>query len=304
MQYREGCAEMNDKQIKAFISVAECGSFSAAARKQYISPQAIIQQIDLLENEVGVQLIYRTHRGVSLTPAGAQFCQQALRLTREMDALLEQLRSADKKTLRIGLFDMSKMMECVCDSFSAAHPHIVQEYSMILPEDWLSALKSLLSGELDVFEHAEVPEVYHNGIDFVPLIRSRCVCAVLSTHPLASRRIIEPHDLSGMRIGIHDEGLVPGLRAFLETNVPNSILINGTKGPVSAFDICKSGGVFLMTEDFGQKFRPLRIIPFNCPLTCTYGLAFKANPSPLVRLFIDNARACFAADGSAAETAL
>jgi len=116
---------------------------------------------------------------------------------------------------------------------------------------------------------------------------------VRSTHPLASREIIEPHDLSGLRIGIHDKRLVPGLHAFLEANAPNSILINGTKGPVSAFDTCKGGGVFLMTEDFGQKLRPFRIIPFNCPLTCTYGLAFKANPSPLVQMYINSAKELF-----------
>lgn len=282
---------MNDKQIAAFISVAECGSFSAAARKQYISPQAMIQQIDLLEREVGVQLLHRTHRGVTLTRSGNRFYQGMLLLSEEMRTLLEEIRSTDKKNLRIGVFDMSKMMDHVCESFSVRHPDISQEYTMVPPEAWLDMLRALRRGELDIFEHAEVPEVYENGLDFVPLIKSRNVCALHSTHPLARKKQILPEDLSGMCIGIHDETLVPGLRAFLETHAPGSVLINGDKGPLSAFDICRNGGVFLMSEEFAQKFRPLRIIPFDCPLTCTYGIVFRKNPSPLVQLFIDNAKA-------------
>ena len=282
---------MNDKQIAAFISVAECGSFSAAARKQYISPQAMIQQIDLLEKEVGVQLLNRTHRGVTLTRSGNRFYQGMLLLSEEMQTLLDEIRSADKKCLRIGVFDMSKMMDHVCESFSVRYPDISQEYTMVPPEAWLDMLRALRRGELDIFEHAEVPEVYENGLDFVPLLKSRNVCALHSTHPLARKMQILPNDLSGMCVGIHDETLVPGLRAFLETHAPGSVLINGDKGPLSAFDICRNGGVFLMSEEFAQKFRPLRILPFDCPLTCTYGIVFKENPSPLVQLFIDNAKA-------------
>ena len=284
---------MNDKQIAAFISVAECGSFSAAARRQYISPQAMIQQIDTLEREVGVTLLNRTHRGVTLTQSGRTFYQGMVHLTDELNALLDDIRSDSKKSLRIGVFDMSKMMDRVCESFSINHPDISQEYTMVQPEAWLDALRSLHSGDLDILEHVEVPEVYENGLNFAPLIKSRNVCALHSTHPLAKKKIIQPQDLSGMRIGIHDETLVPGLRAFLEAHAPGSSLINGDKGPLSAFDICKNGGVFLMSEDFAQKVRPLRTLAFNCPLTSTYGIVFKKNPSPLVQLFIDNAKAQF-----------
>lgn len=284
---------MNDKQIAAFISVADCGSFSAAARKQYISPQAIIQQIDLLEREVGVPLLNRTHRGVTLTLSGRKFYQGMLRLTDELNALLDEIRTDSKKSLRIGVFDMSKMMDRVCESFSINHPDIAQEYTMVQPEAWLDALKTLHSGDLDIFEHAEVPEVYEDGLDFIPLIKSRNVCALHSAHPLAKKTLIRPEDLAGMCIGIHNENLVPGLRSFLNTHAPGSILTNGDKGPLSAFDICKDGGVFLMSEEFSQKFRPLRVLPFDCPLTCTYGIVFKRNPSPLIQLFIDNAKAQF-----------
>jgi DNA-binding transcriptional LysR family regulator len=55
---------VNDRQLKSFISVAESGSFSKAAKQNYISVPAIIAQIDLLEEETGIELFIRTNHGI------------------------------------------------------------------------------------------------------------------------------------------------------------------------------------------------------------------------------------------------
>lgn len=284
---------MNDKQVAAFLSVAECGSFSRAARRQYISPQAMIQQIDLLEKEVGVRLLHRTHRGVTLTDAGVQFYQGMLRISSDVRALLEQIRSAESCRLRIGVFDMSQMMARVCESFSALHPEIAQEYIMISPEAWMDELQQLHAGQLDILEHTDVPQVHENGLDFVPVMQDEIICALHAAHPLAKKDMIFPEDLAHLRIGIHDVACVPGLQPLLSDRAPGSELIDGNKGPLSAFDICKSGGVFLSSKSFSVKYRPLRVLPFRCDLAWTYGLVFKKDPRPLVQLFIENARAQF-----------
>ena len=52
---------MNDTHLESFITVADCGSISKAAKKLYISPQALSQQIE------------RSTRGVTLTEAGRVF---------------------------------------------------------------------------------------------------------------------------------------------------------------------------------------------------------------------------------------
>ncbi len=284
---------MNDRQIVSFLSVAECGSFSRAARNQYISPQAIIQQVDLLEKEVGVRLLIRSHHGVTLTEEGKQFYRGMLRISSDIRALLEQIRHTNARRLRIGVFDMSQMMAAICERFSAIHPEIAQEYVMVPPEDWMDALKLLHTGQLDVFEHAEVPQLYEDGLDFIPLKRDRFVCVMHTTHPLARKDDIVPEDLARLRIGIHDISCVPALQALLQARAPGSELISGNRGPLSAFDICKNGGVFLTSKSFCEKYRPLRTLPFQCDLYWTYGIAFRQNPGPLVTRFIDNAKALF-----------
>lgn len=54
-------------QLETFLCVAESGSFNKAAEKLFISPPAVIKQINLLEENLGLQLFLRTHRGIQLT---------------------------------------------------------------------------------------------------------------------------------------------------------------------------------------------------------------------------------------------
>lgn len=69
------------KQIRYFQAVVRCNSFTEAAEECFISQSAISQQIQALENELGVKLLTRKNRKFSLTPAGEYFYQKSLVLT-------------------------------------------------------------------------------------------------------------------------------------------------------------------------------------------------------------------------------
>lgn len=64
---------MYNPAIDTFIRVAELGSFSKAAEESYISPSAVIQQINHLEGTLNVRLFVRSKKGVTLTQAGEYF---------------------------------------------------------------------------------------------------------------------------------------------------------------------------------------------------------------------------------------
>lgn len=57
---------MYNHQLDTFIVVADSGSFNKAAEALFISPPAVIKQINLLEDSLGVRLFTRTHSGISL----------------------------------------------------------------------------------------------------------------------------------------------------------------------------------------------------------------------------------------------
>ncbi|MBV4492730.1 LysR family transcriptional regulator [Pseudomonas oryzicola] len=83
------------RQLRYFVEIAECGSFSAAAERLYIAQSALSRQIKELEQQLGTTLFERTARLPRLTPAGQAFLQRARRL-------LADLAQAERMTRDIG----------------------------------------------------------------------------------------------------------------------------------------------------------------------------------------------------------
>lgn len=94
---KDGEKKVYNPQLDTFIRVADAGSFNRAAEESFITPTAVIKQINLLEAELGVRLFDRSHRGLSLTPAGKslyrdakyviQYCRDSV--TRAKNAMCE-----------------------------------------------------------------------------------------------------------------------------------------------------------------------------------------------------------------------
>jgi len=58
--------------LDVFITVSDCGSFSKAAQKLFLSTPGVMKEVDRLENQLGLVLFDRNNRGVTLTAAGAE----------------------------------------------------------------------------------------------------------------------------------------------------------------------------------------------------------------------------------------
>ena len=102
--------QMYNPRLETFLRVADAGSFNKAAEESYITPTAVIKQINLLEESLGVRLFERTHRGLTLTKAGhslyqdtkyiIQYCRDSV--TRAKNAMQE-----DRNVIRIGTSPMT-----------------------------------------------------------------------------------------------------------------------------------------------------------------------------------------------------
>ena len=67
---------MNFSQIETVFAVAHAGSFSKAAKKMGLAPQSLMQQVALVERELGVDLFKRSSQGVEPTEPGAIFLEK------------------------------------------------------------------------------------------------------------------------------------------------------------------------------------------------------------------------------------
>ena len=117
------------RQMRYFAAVADCGSFTEAAARCYISQSAISQQIRALEQELGTPLIHRENRRFSLTPAGELFYPRCKQLLKEADDLVQEMRSIAAGSgahLRIGYlrcYSGLELSQAVAD-FSLCCPEV------------------------------------------------------------------------------------------------------------------------------------------------------------------------------------
>lgn len=91
-------------QIRAFVRVAERASFSAVARDLQVTQSAVSKAISALEKNLGVRLVSRSTRSVSLTEAGRRYyerCRQILSDLDEADTAVSDLNSGTMGTLSI-----------------------------------------------------------------------------------------------------------------------------------------------------------------------------------------------------------
>ena len=78
--------------LRSFLAVADERSISSAARHLFMSQQTLSEQIRQLEKAVGVPLLLRGPRGVTLTAAGERLAAGAAAVAAELDALVDEVR--------------------------------------------------------------------------------------------------------------------------------------------------------------------------------------------------------------------
>ena len=100
---------VNLELYRVFYMVAKCGSLTRAAEELYISQPAVSPSRQQLENQLGVPLFKRTHRGMELSENGGklifQEVEQALELFNQAENRIEQTKTEATGTLRIGASD-------------------------------------------------------------------------------------------------------------------------------------------------------------------------------------------------------
>jgi len=105
--HEEGKSGMSLKKYEAFVRTVELGSLTKAAEAMGSTQSRISHVLSALEEEYGFVLLRRNRSGVRLTEAGEMVLpkmQEILQKDRELTELVEDIRSADAGTVRLGAF--------------------------------------------------------------------------------------------------------------------------------------------------------------------------------------------------------
>ncbi|MCW2588218.1 MAG: Transcriptional regulator, LysR family [Mycobacterium sp.] len=185
-------------RLSCFIAVAEELHFGRAAERLHMTQPPLSRQIQQIEGELGVQLIDRTTRSVTLTPAGVAFLPDARRI-------LQLAEGAAMTVRRVPAGDLGTVVV----GFTAASAHVVLPLLLEAAREKLPDVKlelremvtsvqleGLLNGELDL--GMARPPVKRPGLVSRPLLHEQLIAALPMGHPLADLgRQLTLNDLDG-----------------------------------------------------------------------------------------------------------
>ncbi len=200
-------ATMEIRQLKAFIAIAETGTFTAGAARVHITQAAISMQLKQLEQEIGAPLFIRAPRRVILTEAGEALLERARAILREHDAALAEvaeLAGAEHGRLRIG--SASAMVAAdplprLLKELRARHPRADVSISSGTSE---LLVRQILAGDLDV-AFVSLP-VETRGILTEVLSRDELVAIASPRHKLAKQRVVSAAALAKEKLILGEKG--------------------------------------------------------------------------------------------------
>lgn len=195
---------MTLQQLKYAVTVAECGTISAAAEKLFISQPSLTTAIRELESEMGVTIFSRTNRGVIVSREGEEFLGYARQILSQAQLLQERFSGREQGEKRFAVSSQhfnftvlafSRLVQNFRGPRYSFHFRETTTYEVL--ED-VSQLRSEV-GILALNEDNErfLRRMFGKlGLEFTELKRVQAELFVSAEHPLAGRRFVTVEDVS------------------------------------------------------------------------------------------------------------
>lgn len=292
---------MYNPLLDTFLTVIDCKSFSKASDKLYISPTAVMKQMNSLETHLNLKLTKRTPLGIELTPAGKVIYRDAKFIKDYSKKSIAAAIKAEEKydtTFCVGtsLLNPAKPFMDLWYSVNKEFP----EYKLhLVPfeddhEGILSEIKSL-GRKFDFLIGVCDSKAWLSLCNFLPLGRYRKMIAVSREHRLSDKKVLDITDLYGetlMMVSEGDSGVNDFIRNDIRKNHPQ-IKIEDTPQfyDLSVFNRCAETGNVLLTIECWRDVHPgIVSIPVNWDYSIPYGLLYTLDAPDDIKKFVKAAQ--------------
>lgn len=292
---------MYNPHLETFLRVADAGSFNKAAEEAYITPTAVIKQINLLEDSLGVKLFDRTHRGLILTKAGRSLYQDAkyiIQYCRDSVTRAKNAMQEDINVIRIGSSPMTpaRLLMQLWPKIQERCPDI--KFQIIPFENTPENAREILGNlgkNIDVvggiFDETMLDLRRCAGLE---LSREPFCCAVSIHHKLAAKDKLQVCDLYGENLLLMHRGwsrYVDELRDDLWKNHDQINIIDFDFYNMNVFNRCENSNDVLLAFPGWANVHPLlKVIPVEWEHSIPYGLLHAKQPSETVSKFLTAAK--------------
>jgi DNA-binding transcriptional LysR family regulator len=296
-----GEAELEFRQLRYFVAVAEELHFGRAASRMYISQPALSQAIAGLERTLDVQLFARTRQNVELTAAGAELLRNARGLLADRDAVVAGVRRVDRGesgVIRLGVAVLAEPeVAPAFGAFTTHYPELLLDRTSAVSERLLA---SLARRDLHAAVVHQVPALATvDGIEWEGIRSGRLAVLVSQNSDLAERDSATLAELSGQTFLIGPRELAPSAFEGMQTMCRT---YGGFEPELREFStlgadwrpVVSGEAVALMAEGAARASEPEGAItvPIDPPPQCLIALAWRGgNGMPQVGRFLDFMRA-------------
>lgn len=288
---------MYNPQLETFLRVADAGSFNKAAEEIFITPTAIIKQINLLEASLDVKLFERTHRGLILTKAGKSLYQDTkyiIQYCRESVVRAKNAMQEDTNVIRIGTSPMTpaQLLMQFWPKIQEQCPGM--KFQVIPYENTPENAREILANlgkNIDViggiFDDTMLDLRRCAGVE---LSRETFCCAVSIHHRLAVKDKLQIQDLYGENLLLMHRGwsgYVDRLRDDIWQNHGQIHIVDFDFYNMDIFNRCENSyDVLLAIPGWANVHPLLKVIPVEWEHSIPYGLLHSPQPSEIVKRFL------------------
>lgn len=205
---------LNYHQLHIFYTVAQRGSFSAAAQALHMTQPAVTMQIQSLEDYFGTKLLIRSTKRIELTEAGQTlmpFARQSVELIRETEQAMSRHTSMLEGRLQLGssLTIGEYVLPRLLGPFGQRYPHISIVMKVI---NTTQIIEEILNHQLN-FGLVEAP-VQHPDLVSEPVMEDELKLIVPAGHPLSGRRSVTVEEAIHYPFVLREKG--SGTRQVME----------------------------------------------------------------------------------------
>ncbi|MCD7892164.1 MAG: LysR family transcriptional regulator [Erysipelotrichaceae bacterium] len=257
---------MLDKKVIYFMSVVEEKSFSAAAKKLYLSQPNLSKQVTLLEKELNVTLFDRTGYRPILTRAGEIYYKECKKLQQQIEELNKHIQQVDTYEIKIGftgLYQNRKIINAI-NEFKKENPNIKISFNQY---NFGNVSKSLINQATNVSFGIESsfrnyqPIKYHVLYDYE-------MCVICSfDHPLSKYDEIEVEQLQNEEFIVLSQNYgYQFYQDFMEASKQDGLNLKIKKEVESfdslVFDVSIGEGIAIVSSDVVREGE-VKIIPLK-----------------------------------------
>ena len=288
---------MLSQQFQVFLRVAECGSFTKAAKQLLVTPASVMKHINTLEDRLGAVLFTRDKKGVTLTAAGRSLYKDGKKmaaLAKNAAVRVKQAEQSEGITIRVGssLLNPSRVLTDLWAPFRSAYPQY--KFSIVPYTDTKEerfAVVEALGERFDLLVGSFDSKETLARANYLVLGDYRLCVAVPQGHPLAKKEKLELRDLHGERLVKVRRGETERLDHFqdvIQLTHPQ-IIIQETDYyyDMDTFNACEQSGTLLLTLDAWADVHPsLVTLPVDWDYTVPYGILYAKEPADEVARFL------------------